>query len=486
MSDSQKSDSQNPTRRDVVKAAGVVTAAAAVAGLESAPAILKVRAAADQMKYGVIGLGGRGSYLLKHLKKVDNGHCAAVCDLDDAKMDKAAGIIGTSPSKYKDYRELLSDKNVEAVLIAVPLFEHFQVTKDTLQAGKHTFCEKSLVFKPEEIHALRALVPQYPKQVLQVGLQRRYSKFYQTAKQLVDKGVLGDVTHIHALWHRNPGWVMNGFNWRLYRDYSGGLAAELASHQVDIADWIFGGSPEFVIGVGGLDTWKDGRDVFDNIQLIYKYPNGRKMTYSAISTNRHLPILNNTRPEFGEVIMGTAGALEITVGDGESTMPTALWYREPEKVTAQKADGKAPATAAGASYALGGSQKGMPLALATDQLKIAQDDSFLEREKKHAQRWLYTKGVMADDEDRNPVETQLESFFNDCHNGGHPKADLEVGLRDSTAVILSNLCMDQERRVYFKEMETLGANVSAQQMAANLAAAQSSYTRSLAAKKKVS
>ena len=479
-------ESQNPTRRDVVKAASVATAAAALVELQGAPAILKVRAASDQMKYGVIGTGGRGGYLLKHLTKIDNGHCTAICDLDDTKLDKAAATIGTSPAKYKDYRELLADKNVEAVLIAVPLFAHYAVTRDTLQAGKHTFCEKSLVFKPEEVHALRALAAQYPKQVLQVGLQRRYSKFYQMAKELVDKGALGTVTHIEAMWHRNPGWVMNGFNWRLYKEYSGGLAAELASHQVDIADWIFGSSPEFVIGVGGLDTWKDGRDVYDNIQLIYKYPNGRKLIYSAISTNVHLPYLQGTRPEFGELIMGTGGALEITVGDGEATMPTAMWYREPSKVTAQKAEGKAPSTAAGASYALGNSQRGMPLVLATDQLKIDPNDSFLAREKKFAQRWLYTKGVMAYDEDRNPVETELESFFNDCHTGGHPKADLEVGLRDSTAVMLSNLCMDEERRVYFKELDTMGKNVTPQQMAANLAAASSSYTKSLAAKKKVS
>src|SRR5258708_17251996 len=167
-------------------------------------------------------------------------------------------------------------------------------------------------------------------------------------------------------------------------------------------------------------------------------------------------------------------------------MPTAMWYREPVKVTAAKAEGKAPSTAAGASDALGGSQRGMQLKLATDQLKVDTNDSFLQKEKKFAQRWLYTKGVMADDEDRNPVETELESFFNDCHNGGHPKADLEVGLADSTAVILSNLCMDQERRVYFKEMDTMGRNVSPQQMAASFAASQSSYTRSLVAKKKVS
>ena len=70
-------------------------------------------------------------------------------------------------------------------------------------AGKHVFCEKCLVFKPEEVHGLRALAAEHPKQILQTGLQRRYSYFYQTVKQMVDKGILGDVHHIHAQWHRN-------------------------------------------------------------------------------------------------------------------------------------------------------------------------------------------------------------------------------------------------------------------------------------------
>lgn len=470
----------NPTRRDVIKAAGAATTAAAVLG---APAILK--ATTDQVKYGIIGTGGRGSYLLKHLTKVDNGHCVAVCDVDDAHLDRGATVIGTNPAKYKDYRELLADKNVDSVIVAVPLFLHYKVTQDCLQAGKHTFCEKSLVFRPEEVHELRALVGQHPKQVLQVGLQRRYSKFYQLAKQMVDKGLLGDVTHIHAQWHRNPGWVMNGFNWRLYREYSGGLAAELASHQIDVSDWMFGSSPEFVMGVGGLDTWKDGRDVYDNIQLIYKYPKNQKLVYSSITTNQHMPYLDSTRPEFGECIMGTAGCLEMTVGDGELTMPTAMWFREPAKVTSAPAQGKAAPAAAGASYALGAVPKGLPIAMATDQLKIDPNDSFMTREMKFARRWLYTKGVMADDEDRNPVETELESFFNDTRANGHPKADLEVGLNDSIAVILSNLSMQEDRKVFFKEIETLGKDVPAQQLAADTDSRQGSYMRSLTAKKKM-
>lgn len=453
------------SRRQVVQMAGAVSVAAAASKLQGAPAIQKVKAANNQVQYGMIGTGGRGSYLLKHMRGLDNGRCVAVCDINQAAMDKAAQVIGTNPAKFRDYRELLSQKNVEAVLICVPLYMHFPITKDALLAGKHVFCEKSLVFKPEEIHELRALANSRPKQVLQVGLQRRYSLFYQTVKNMIQKGMLGNVTHIHAQWHRNPGWVMkqpagpgNPQNWRLFRQFSGGLTAELGSHQIDVADWMFGVHPEWVIGVGGLDTYKDGRDIYDNIQLIYYYPGGRKLVYSAISTNAHLPYLGSTRPEFGECIMGTEASVEITVGDGESTMPTALWYKEvkratfadPKDLKAKKDDVKT----AGATFALGAGQRGLPLLMDKDQ--ITGKESFLERELKFARRWLYAKGVLVSDEERNPVETAMESFFNDCRTLNRPKADLEVGLADSTAVILSNLAMDQDRKVFFHEIEKMG------------------------------
>ncbi len=126
----------------------------------------------------------------------------------------------------------------------------------------------------------------------------------------------------------------------------------------------------------------------------------------------------------------------------------------------------------------------MPIALATDELKVdLQHDPFLTRERKFAQRWLYTKGIMSDDEDRNPVETQLESFFNDSRTLNRPKADIEVGLADSTAVILSNICLEQDRKVFFKEMETLGANANPQQMEGDLQKAEQSYRASVANKK---
>jgi len=462
------------TRRDVLKAAGAVTAvAAAIPTIQGAPAIQKVKAANEQVQYGIIGSGSRGTYLMKHLKDIDNGRCVAICDIQQDAIDKGVQTIGNNPKTFKDYRELLAMKEVDAVFVTVPLFVHFPITKDALMAGKHVFCEKCLVFKPEEVHALRALAAEHPKQTLQTGLQRRYSYFYQTVKQMVDKGILGDVHHIHAQWHRNminkpsslwtmkPGGEKNIANWRIYRSMSGGLTAELTSHQVDVSDWMFGSSPEFVMGLGSLDTLKDGRDVYDNIQLIYKYPKGQKLTYSSVSTNQFLPFFNGGRAEMGEIIMGTEGTIEITVGDGpnnyepKGSPAIAWWYREPPKaVTAGKAEEKKPFVAGATMVSSGGPAS--PIPIMTSDLDMTGKEGFFDREAKFARRWLTTKGIMAQEEQKNPVDVELESFFQNCKDGQKPKADLEVGLADSVAVILSNLAMDEGRKVYFNEIDKMG------------------------------
>jgi len=455
------------TRRDFVKAAGAVSAvAAALPAAQGAPFIQKVRAANEQVQYGFIGTGSRGNYLLKHLHNVDGCRCVAVCDNYPPNLQKGIATAGNHPASYVDYRELLARKDIDAVLIAVPLYEHYFITRDSLEAGKHTFCEKSLVFKAEEVHELRALKAQHPNQVLQVGLQRRYSKFYQTTRQMIEQGVLGNVTHIRGQWHRNSDQrrpvpdpsLERKINWRMYREYAGGNTAELASHQIDVADWMFGGPPDYVIGVGGLDTYKDGRDVYDNIQLIYVYPNGRKLLYSSISTNSHLDLLQAQRQEFGEVIMGTAGTIEITIGDDRNPA-IALWYREPKPIMAPKVDkanAKQEALQAGATMTTAAASRGIPLLLPKDAQSAS--DSFLSREAKYARRWLYSKGIMVPEETRNPVDVSMDEFFQCCRDpvNRKPKADVEVGLRDSTAVILSNLAMDEHRRVDFSEMETMG------------------------------
>jgi predicted dehydrogenase len=448
-----------PSRRDVLKTAGAVAAA----GL-SAPAIRTARAATNKVPYALIGTGSRGQYLLRHMSKLDGGRCVAVCDIYEPNLRKGAQTIGGNPAQYTDYRKVLERNDVQAVFVVTPLYQHYPITRDALLAGKHVFCEKSVVFLPEEVHGLRKLVAERPKQVMQVGLQRRYSEFYKAAKQMIDKGLLGRVTHVNAQWNRNPGWTLKPdpdpqrvkqANWRLFREYSGGLVAELASHQVDVADWMFGSRPEFVTGVGGLDWSKDGRTVDDNIQFILKYPKGQKMMYQSVCSNRHLSLFGGIRTEFGETIMGTEGTIEITVGkDDEPAL--ALWYFEPspaKPTTAKGAKEQAALASASLTAAAAGS-RGLPLLLNRDN--VTGKESFLEREVKFARQWLYKKGVVIPQEPRNPVDVSLDSFFDCCRTLKKPVCDVEVGLADSIMVMLSNQALLEGRRVFFNEIDKMG------------------------------
>ncbi len=449
---SQKSD---VTRRDAVKIAGAAAVAATAKRTLAAPGIQTVKAATNLVNYAVIGTGGRGSYHIEHFNGIDGGRCVAVCDVDPKALEKAMASSKDKPKGFKDYREVLALKDVEAVLIATPLYVHYPVTRDALLAGKHVFCEKSLVFLPEEIHALRKLANERPRQILQTGLQRRYSKFYQTARQMIDKGMLGKITHVYAQWHRaslGKTWVPP--SWRAFRKFSGGLTAELASHQVDVADWMIGSHPEFVTGVGGIDVYKDGRDVYDNIQLIFKYPGGQKLMYSSISTNKHLPLFGSTRTEFGEMIMGTEGTIHITVGT-DNEPATALWFYEPSPKKAEAAKGQEKAAVASPSL-LSTGKGGLALPVLLEKDQVNENDSFLQKELKFARQWLYRKGVMVPEETKNPVDIQLEQWFESIRTGKRPLADLEVGLEDSTNVILANLAMDEGRRVFMSEIDKMG------------------------------
>ncbi len=460
--ETHQTKSSDVNRRSFVKTAGAATAAAA-ALTSKGPFVRKAKGAETKIKYGWIGPGSRGYRLLeRHMQHIDLGECVAICDIYEPNLKQAVELFGGKPTPYTDYRKLLDDPNVEAVFITVPLFVHYPVTKAALEAGKHVFCEKSLVFKPSEVHGLRALHEERPNQVIQVGLQRRYSKFYRAAKKLIDDGAIGKVTHIQAQWHRNTSWrrkatpeMEEQINWRLYRKYSGGLCAELMSHQVDIADWFIGAHPTSVMGVGGLDYWKDGRDIYDNIQLIFEYPGGEKLQYSSVTTNRHLEGRRVPGDGCREVILGTDGAIELTLipyGEG-------MWFRDPmkEKMGEGAANAGGGAWKAGATVGADTAEQGDGFPIVPEFRDPKEGDmSFVEKEITYAKLWAYNKGIMMPKEEKDPEYAELESFLMDVRDGGTPMSNVDVGLQDSIAVMLSNLCMDEQRKIYFSEIEEMG------------------------------
>ena len=104
---------------------------------------------------------------------------------------------------------------------------------------------------------------------------------------------IGKITSFECQWNRNGDWrrpvpdpsLERLINWRMYKEYSGGLVAELCSHQIDFVNWVLNDNPSKIMGSGGIDYWKDGRETFDNVHLIFEYSNGVKAKFTALTSN---------------------------------------------------------------------------------------------------------------------------------------------------------------------------------------------------------
>jgi len=427
------------TRRDFLKTAA---AAAAVSALPvaGAPAILAAPAVSNPVRYGIIGTGSRALELIKALTTIPEGQCVATCDIYPVNLKKGAEATGGNPQTYTNYRELLDRKDVDAVLIATPLYLHAQMLLDSLDAVKHVFVEKSMFFKEEEAAPIRQAAAAHPKQVMQVGLQRRSSVLYRIALHMIQKGALGNVTFVRAQWHRNNNWrrpvadpkLERLINWRMYRDYSGGLMAELGSHQIDVANWALGAEPLSVVGTGGINHWKDGRETNDNVQAIFEYPSGQKLLYSSILCNAHY--------DFNEQIMGDGGTLVITIGKG-------MYYREPvAKVSTVAAKEN---WWAGATVSKRATEQGV--LIYPDQESL--DNGFVDREFRYAKHWLASIGIYDYEEPHDPNWSELSNFLASIREGKPVAAPLEVGMADALAVIYANRAIDTGQKVMWPKKD---------------------------------
>jgi predicted dehydrogenase len=266
---------------------------------------------------------------------------------------------------YDDYRRLLDDRNVEMVVIALPLHLHAEVAIAAMRKGKHVLCEKLMAWNIRQCKRMIRTADDTGL-LLAIGHQRHYSMLYAHAYDVIQSGVLGDIRHIRALWHRNntlprldasgrprfdprtnlplyrdswrpeiasedraiPDSVLKtreGYasleelvRWRLYRRTGGGLMAELGSHQLDACSIFLGKKhPLAVSAVGGTYFYRDDREVEDHVYCTFEFPgvnydpNARDprrndivvVTYSSISTNAF--------ENYGECVMGTRGTLIV-------------------------------------------------------------------------------------------------------------------------------------------------------------------------------
>jgi predicted dehydrogenase len=321
-------EQQTVGRRNFLKA---VAGLPALAGLGAAVATSgPVRG--GPVRLGFVGLGGEGRVLLG---QVDPAYAqvTALCDINPAQLARADEVLaktGAPPAPhFAEYADMLRSADVEAVVVATPLWTHADITVACLEAGRHVLCEKMMAWDVEGCDRMRQAARRAGL-VLEIGYQRRYNPMYQAAMDgVIRRGLLGDVHLSRILWHRNGNWRRSGeppspgydpskwgypdwehlLNWRLYTRYSRGLLAELASHQVNIVNWFFGAEPTAVLGSGGIYRHRDGREVDDHVYVTFEYPEGRTAVFSSIESNAF--------DHYYEAFFGTKGTL-ILKGETEA------------------------------------------------------------------------------------------------------------------------------------------------------------------------
>jgi predicted dehydrogenase len=302
--------------------------------LAGTPAVVALGAAAaargpvpgGPVRVGFIGIGGQGRALLDSVSPT-HADVRALCDINPNSLQRADEVLAKNkmpPAKhYVEWKDMLEHENLEAVIIAVPLWAHADVATACMEAGKHVLCEKMMAWDVKSCERMRDTAQRTGK-VLEIGYQRTYNPLYEAAYSgVIQPGVLGDVYHARLVWHRNANWrrkvdppspdydpskwgyptVEHLINWRLYWKYSQGLYAELCSHQLNIANWWFGAEPHHVLSAGGVYRFKDGREVPDHVFGTFEYPGGRTATFSSIESNAF--------EDYYEMYMGTKATLII-------------------------------------------------------------------------------------------------------------------------------------------------------------------------------
>jgi len=302
-------------------------------------------------------------------------------------------------------------------VIGTPQHLHAPLAIACLDAKKDLYLEKAVGYTIDEcwdlIHAVES-----SKQVVQTGHQRHYSEVYIHAKELIDAGKIGTLTAARGVWNRNAPdrrpctdpRLNRIVNWRLYEQYTGGLMCEFGAHQTDIINWYAGGPPISVCGMGGIDYYKDDRDTWDNVHVVFTYPNGIRYTYTSLLTNAFLGAT--------ELFMGTLGTIETSLMFG------GRYYQE-AKAIGLAGGSPEPVHPCSAEFEL---LRGSPKPVAPGQKK---------------------------EEGHSPTETlnAVKSFVQCMKTREKPAADIRVGAYAAIASLLANVAIRESRTVCWSEFE---------------------------------
>jgi myo-inositol 2-dehydrogenase/D-chiro-inositol 1-dehydrogenase len=239
----------------------------------------------DTVRVAFIGVGNRGSFLLKHMLTVPGITVVAICDLDPERLTAAMAAstaAGSHPEDYSEYRKLLDRKDIDAVVIATPVDLHKEMAIAALEVGKHVYCEKPMALDPEQCRMVTTAAGN-AKGIFQQGFQLRHDPNRAASMKFVHGGGLGKVVFLQA--YRHTGDLPRQTAWYFDRTRSGDNIVEQACHIIDLMVWAAGSHPLRAFGSGGVSVYKNqppGRTTMDNYMVIYEFPNDVRFEFSHI------------------------------------------------------------------------------------------------------------------------------------------------------------------------------------------------------------
>ena len=273
-------------------------------GLAGSLATGRVLSANDRLRVGVIGVGDRGTQLTREAVASPDVEIAAFADVYTRRLVDAVQLVPGAKTCI-DYRQVLDDPSIDAVMIATPQHLHADAFIAAMHAGKHVYLEKAMAFTLPQAKAMRAAYQKAGTRVAQIGHQVCSMGHVADASNYLSSGAVGQITAIRAHMYRNtphgkPQWTRpvypdmtaetidwNGFlgsaparefdpdrfiNWRLFTDYSGGNVHESMSQQIAFWYHVMGlGIPHAVTMTGGLYRWIDGREVPDTMNVVMEH-----------------------------------------------------------------------------------------------------------------------------------------------------------------------------------------------------------------------
>jgi inositol 2-dehydrogenase len=267
------------------------------------------------IRIGLIGAGRMGAtfayHLINHIKEAE---LVAIADAHGRTASEVAERFGVE-SAYNNYSQLLERQDIDAVVIASPTNTHAEAIRAAAQAGKHIFCEKPLALTLEDCDAAIAAV--YAAGVkFQLGFMRRFDAGYLAAKKKIEEGLIGTPVMFKST-GRDPKRTSLEF---ARRENSGGLIADMAAHDFDLARWLMGSEVERVQSEGGCLVYPELKEVgdIDNAVINLKFASG---AIGNIDVSRNAVYGYDIRTE----VLGSGGGLII---GRESHTPVLMMTRE--------------------------------------------------------------------------------------------------------------------------------------------------------------